>query len=116
MEVELIKAELMKKESLLANIPADLSQELLKDIIKTDHIRIEKIISKGHASPEQGWYDQDENEWVVVIKGAGELTFESGEKVRLAVGDYINIEAHKKHRVTWTDPEEETIWLAIFYR
>ena len=106
----------MKKESLLASIPADLSQEFLKEIINTGHIRIEQIVSKGHTSPEKDWYDQDENEWVLVVKGTGELTFESGEKVLLTAGDYINIDAHKKHRVTWTEPEEETVWLAIFYR
>jgi len=107
---------LMRKENLLASLPADLSQEFFKEIINTDYIRIEQIVSNGHTSPKQGWYDQDENEWVVVIKGAGELTFESGEKVKLTPGDYINIEAHKKHRVTWTDPDEETVWLAVFYR
>ncbi len=96
----------MKKESLLANLPADLSQEFFKEIINTGHIRIEQIVSKGHTSPEQGWYDQDENEWVVVLKGSGELTFDSGEKVKLTAGDYINIEAHKKHRVNRTDPDE----------
>ncbi len=106
--------ELMKK-SLLANLPADFSQEFFKEIINTGHIRIEQIVSKGHTSPEQGWYDQDENEWVVVIKVAIELTFESGEIIKMMTGDYINIEAHNKHRVTWTDPDEETIWLAVFY-
>lgn len=104
------------KKSLLANLPADLSQEFFKEIINTGHVRIEQIVSKGHESPKQGWYDQEENEWVVVIKGSGELTFESGEIIKMKAGDYINIEAHKKHRVARTDPDEETIWLAVFYR
>ncbi len=71
-----MNAGLMKKESLLANLPTDLSQEFFKEIINTGYIRIEQIVSNGHTSPKLVWYDQDENEWVVVIKGAGELTNE----------------------------------------
>ncbi|KKL23671.1 hypothetical protein LCGC14_2423030, partial [marine sediment metagenome] len=52
---------------------------------------------------------------VLVVQGEGVLEFEGGEEVRLAAGDYVNIPAHKKHRVTWTDPDKETIWLAVFY-
>ena len=43
------------------------------------------------------------------------LLFENDEQTILSAGDYIIIHAHKKHRVEWTDPETETIWLAIYY-
>ena len=106
----------MEKENLLTDIPNDLPAEVIRDIIETDSVRIKQIISKGQKGPEQGWYDQDENEWVLVVKGAGILKFETGEQVELNSGDYLNIPAHKKHRVSWTDPKEETVWLAIFYK
>jgi cupin 2 domain-containing protein len=84
--------------------------------LNSEHIRLERIISKGQISAENFWYDQDENEWVVVLKGKAKLKFENEEILEMETGDYINIPAHKKHRVDWTTPETETIWLAIFYR
>lgn len=101
--------------NILQNIPADLSEEVVADLLTAQSIRIERIISKGQTSPEHGWYDQTENEWVIVLQGAGELEFENGSKLRLGVGDYINIPKHQKHKVSWTDPNSVTIWLAIFY-
>ena len=97
-------------------IPNTFAEELLEDIVKSGDVRIERILSKGHSSPEQGWYDQDENEWVIVLQGQGTLTFEDGSSVTLAAGDYINIPAHKKHKVSWTDPDTVTVWLAVFYK
>ena len=78
-------------------------------------MRIERIISTGQKSPESGWYDQDDNEWVMVLKGAARLSFDDRTSVHLREGDFINIPAHKRHRVDWTDPDKETIWLAVHY-
>jgi len=89
--------------------------EVFEDIVRSDHVRIERILSKGQASPASGWYDQDENEWVMVLQGRGILAFDDGSEVELHAGDYINIPAHKKHRVAWTDPDRATIWLVVFY-
>lgn len=83
--------------------------------MRAPNLRIERIISKGHTSPETGWYDQDENEWVVVLRGAGTVEYEDGRVFAMRPGDYINIPAHARHRVTWTTPEEPTVWLALFY-
>ncbi|MEZ6091453.1 MAG: cupin domain-containing protein [Pirellulaceae bacterium] len=69
-----------------------------------------------HASPEGFWYDQEENEWVVVLKGEAALLFEDGESVQMMPGDHVLIPAHRKHRVQWTTPDEPTVWLAVFYR
>ncbi|MCG7536659.1 cupin domain-containing protein [Pseudoalteromonas sp. OOF1S-7] len=102
--------------NLFSNLPADLSEEVFQTLLSHEQLKIERIVSKGHTSPPQDWYDQDEHEWVLVLQGAGELTFEDGRIERLSVGDYINIPAHCKHKVSWTDPEQETVWLAIFYR
>lgn len=96
-------------------LPLNLNAEVFEDIIRTDKVRIERIVSKGHASPVQGWYDQEEHEWVLVVEGRAVLEFENGVVQELAAGDYVNIPAHTKHKVRWTDPDVPTIWLAVFY-
>ena len=96
-------------------IPKDLKDELFEDIINTDSLKIERIISYGHTSPKTGWYESEKSEWVIVLKGEAVLSFENSDDVKLATGDYINIAALKKHKVSWTLPNVETIWLAIHY-
>lgn len=103
-------------KNLFASLPQDLEREVFEDIVRSESVRIERIVSKGHTSPDTGWYDQDESEWVVVLQGAARLAFDSGREVSLNVGDFINIPAHTRHRVSWTDPSQPTIWLAVFYR
>lgn len=85
------------------------------DLCKTENIRIERIVSNGHSTPATEWYDQTENEWVMVLSGEGKIAFESGKESHLKTGDYINIPKHIKHRVSWTSENEKTIWLAVFY-
>ncbi|MFC6633392.1 cupin domain-containing protein [Microbulbifer taiwanensis] len=102
--------------NIFSSLPDELGEEVFEDLVRSESMRIERIISKGQASPEQGWYDQEENEWVMVLQGAAELAFDSGHEVKLEVGDFINIPAHSRHRVSWTDPHNTTIWLAVFYR
>jgi len=100
--------------NILSDIPAHLPEELVETLLETDSVRVERIVSSGQASPEEFWYDQDQNEWVVVIKGAAKLMFEGeDEPVEMGPGDSINIPAHRKHRVEWTTPHEPTVWLAI---
>lgn len=100
--------------NLLADFPQRLPEELVTALLEAANVRIERIVSHGHASPEGFWYDQDQHEWVVVLKGAAKLQFEDG-MVEMKPGDFINIPAHKKHRVEWTTPDEPTIWLAVHY-
>jgi len=96
-------------------IPENLDEEIFQQLVDGDSVTIERIISRGHRSPESGWYDQDRNEWVLVLKGEAILLLKDEPPVNLKAGDYINIPAHKKHRVEWTDPDSETIWLAVHY-
>ncbi|WP_293004682.1 cupin domain-containing protein [Nitrosomonas sp.] len=103
----------MKSQNIFSEIPKNLEHEIFDILIKNDTLTIERIISKGQQS--SSWYDQKENEWVMVLKGEAILTFEDQTSVPLKKGDFINIPSHKKHRVSWTDPEKETIWLAIHY-
>lgn len=102
--------------SLLRNIPKDLPEELIETIGSSDSVRIERIVSRGHASPKDFWYDQEQNEFVLLVQGSARLIVENMDNpVVLNAGDYIDIPAHVRHRVEWTDPDCETIWLAVHY-
>jgi diamine N-acetyltransferase len=76
--------------------------------------RVERIVSRGQASPEGYWYDQDEDEWVALLAGSATLAWEDGRELDLAPGDHVFLPAHEKHRVVRTDPVRETVWLAVF--
>ena len=105
----------MQLKNIFESIPDNLDEEFFEQLVQNENIKIERIISKGHRSPESGWYDQEQNEWVIVLKGEAIISFENGKEVNLVEGSHINIPAHKKHKVSWTDPKAETIWLAIHY-
>lgn len=105
----------MKKQNLFENIPSSIPQELFEEIESTDDLKIEKIISDGHKSPRDFWYNQDKNELVFLLSGSGVIEFEDGRKVKLDPGDYFKINAHEKHRVAETSASTKTIWLAIHY-
>jgi cupin 2 domain-containing protein len=100
--------------NLYADLPASLPDEHLTTILQAPGVRIERIVSTGHHSPDGFWYDQPEHEWVVVLKGAARLEFE-GRTLEMRHGDSVNIPAHEKHRVAWTSTDEPTIWLAVHY-
>ncbi len=101
--------------NLFEAIPEALPEELFEEIVRGRAVTVERIVSRGHTSPDTGWYDQPRHEWVLVLKGKGVVAFESGEPVTLDPGDHLAIPAHCRHRVAWTDPDEETIWLAVHY-
>ena len=100
--------------NLFANLPVDLPTELFTTLLEAANVRIERIVSHGQASPEGFWYDQQQREWVVVLKGAARLQFED-QTVEMKPGDFVDIPAHRKHRIEWTTPDEPTIWLAVHY-
>ncbi|MFA5180162.1 MAG: phosphoribosylaminoimidazole carboxylase [Syntrophales bacterium] len=103
-------------KNLFADIPENLKGELVETILQAANFRMERIISHGHCSPVGFWYDQDEHEWVILLKGSAGLRFEDqSESITMNPGSFINIEKHRRHRVEWTDPGQETIWLAVYY-
>jgi cupin 2 domain-containing protein len=102
-------------ENIFSSLPDKLKQESIEELLRHENIKIERIVSQGHTSPENDWYDQQENEWVIVLEGSGSILFESGDEVNLKKGDYLNIPAHTRHKVTWTDQNNITVWLAIHY-
>lgn len=101
-------------DNLFHDIPSELSQELTEILLQRSGIRVERIVSRGHASPDGFWYDQQEHELVFVLRGSARLQFVDAVR-ELKPGDYVRIPARCRHRVEWTAPDEPTIWLAIFY-
>jgi cupin 2 domain-containing protein len=106
----------IKLKNVFEEIPNDLPDEVIEILAGNQGIRIERIVSRGHASPPGLWYDQNDNEFVLLIQGKSGLLFEGrNEAMVMRPGDYINIPAHCKHRVEWTDTGQHTVWLAIHY-
>lgn len=100
--------------NLFADVPYHLPDEVFTTLLDAADVRIERIVSHGHASPAEFWYDQPQGEWVIVLKGAARLQFEDGI-VEMKSGDFIDIPAFRKHRVEWTTPDEPTVWLGVRY-
>jgi len=97
-------------------IPGDLPGELFETILETGGFKLERIVSAGHATPPGEWYDQDADEWVILLRGRAGLRFEGEAELQvLEAGDYVLIAAHRRHRVEWTEPGVKTIWLALHY-
>lgn len=108
---------MINKKNIFGDIPAEFPDELFKEILAGNTFKMERIVSRGHASPEGFWYDQEENEWVILLRGSAGLSFEGREEsVVLHSGDYVRIPRHLRHRVEWTDPDQETVWLAVHYK
>jgi cupin 2 domain-containing protein len=102
--------------NLFADLPSSLVEELVTVIAANRHVRIERIVSTGHRSAENFWYQQQEHEWVVVLQGEARLLFEGDDApVPLVPGDHVLIPARTRHRVEWSTADEPTVWLAVFY-
>ena len=100
--------------NLYENIPANLPDELIQSILTRSNVKIERIVSRGHRTPEDFWYDQQWDEWVLLVKGKAGLIFEGeADAIELKPGDHLLIPARKRHRVAWTQANEDTIWLAV---
>jgi cupin 2 domain-containing protein len=102
------------------NIRADFpdsTAEIFETLLERPGIKIERIISSGQATPEGEWYDQAQDEWVLLFCGSAGLMIEGESCPRsLAAGDFILLPAGCRHRVAWTDPEVKSIWLAVHFQ
>jgi len=105
----------MHRGSLLLDLPASFQDELVTLLLSAPDLRIERIVSRGHVSPADFWYDQAEHEFVLVVQGHARLELEGQGEITLLAGDWLHIQAHVKHRVTFTAPDVDTIWLAVFH-
>jgi len=103
------------KKHLFDPIPESMPQELVTDILRSESVRIERIVSFGQASPDGFWYDQSESEWVLLREGSAQIR--GNDRLReLGPGDYLNIPAGTRHRVEKTAENARTVWLAVFYK
>jgi cupin 2 domain-containing protein len=105
---------MMKASNILANLPAPAPEEFVESLARSNNVRVERIASHGHTSPEGFWYDQESNEWVMVVQGSALLQFKDDKgEVLLRPGDHVFLPAHVQHRVAWTDAH--TIWVAVHW-
>ncbi len=102
-------------KNIFKNIPNPSNSEFFEELLSKNGVKIERIISHGHKSDKFEWYNQESDEWVILLRGEAVISFEDEANVKLFAGDFINIPAHKKHRVSWTKPDEDSIWLAVHY-
>ncbi|TWT40179.1 Cupin domain protein [Thalassoglobus neptunius] len=104
-------------KNLFQPVSGDLPEEVVESLLSGQEFRVERIVSQGHRSPPDFWYDQAEHEWVVLLTGAGVIEFEDQSSVvEMKPGDALLIPAHRRHRVLETSVTEQSIWLAIFFR
>ncbi|HEU4928367.1 MAG TPA: cupin domain-containing protein [Candidatus Krumholzibacteria bacterium] len=102
-------------ENLFDGIPPRLAAEMTERMAGNAHARVERIVSHGHASPPGFWYDQAEHEWVMVVKGSARIRFADDSVLELHPGDHFTIPPHTRHRVDWTAPNQDTVWVAVFF-
>jgi cupin 2 domain-containing protein len=114
-------AQQHRKGDLLADLPLVANAAQMAEVFQqlagnpASGVRIERIVSNGHASPDGFWYDQDQHEWVMLVQGEAVLALEGQPDVHLRAGEYLNIPAHVRHRVVRTAQDQTTVWLAVFY-
>lgn len=101
------------KGNILGALPDASAAEVFEPLWRQGGVLIERIVSQGQRSAPDTWYEQEQNEWVMLVKGAARLRWGDGSETVLSEGDYVAIPALRKHRVEWTDPNQETVWLAI---
>lgn len=103
--------------NVFASLTKAVDRELVEALVDDPAVRIERIVSTGQVTPEGDWYDQTEHEFVLLLCGAAVLHFEADDRrITLAAGDWVEIPAHVRHRVDWTDPDAPTVWLAVHRR
>ena len=106
----------IRTSHLFDGIPPELHAELTDVLARDANVRVERIVSRGHASPPGFWYDERETEWVMVVKGRARLRLEADDALlELRPGDHVTIPPHARHRVEWTTPDEDTVWIAVFF-
>jgi cupin 2 domain-containing protein len=101
--------------NIFADLPPEKTEEFFQDILKSGNFHLERIVSHGERSPDGFWYDQEENEWVLLLTGSAELSFADGRRISLLPGDHLLIPRHVRHRVERTDTTQNSVWLALHF-
>jgi cupin 2 domain-containing protein len=111
------QGERVKLNNIFSKIPEVIQDEISETLLKTKDLKLERIVSSGQRTPEGEWYDQDTDEWVILLSGSAGLLFENEKEVfTMNIGDYVHIKPHQRHRVEWTDREQKTVWLALHFK
>ena len=103
-------------DNLFDHLPAPSQDEDITELLSRKGFRIERIVSTGQSTPVDTPYDQDHDEWVLLLRGAAGLWIDGEGERNLHPGDHLLIPARCRHRVTWTATDEPTVWLAIHFR
>lgn len=103
----------MNKGNLLDKLPTVGQGEVFEALLERQGVLIERIVSRGQCSAPDFWYESRRTEWVLLLRGSARLMWGDGSEQALESGDYVTIPAHCRHRVAWTAPDQETVWLAV---
>ena len=115
-------------------IPESITEEIIEIMYQNPHCKVERIISNGQITTENEWYDQDQEEWIILVQGEATILIEklqeessdkcnilncnikeeSCDKVHMVKGDTLLIKSHQKHRVIYTSQNPLCIWLCVF--
>jgi cupin 2 domain-containing protein len=101
--------------NLFAGLRPPGAEEQVDRLADSPAVRVERIVSHGHASPPGFWYDQDAPEFVALLQGEAVIAFDDGTTRRLAAGDHLTIPTHARHRVARTSSDPPAIWLAVHF-
>jgi cupin 2 domain-containing protein len=104
----------IRVNNIFSSVGENSTGEDFATLFQNSSLTIRRIVSHSHGSPEGFWYDQGEDEWVMVLRGEANLEFAGGEVVEMKEGDYLMIPRRVKHRVGGTS--SETIWLAVHFK
>jgi cupin 2 domain-containing protein len=99
----------------IAELPTADGNEIFELLCKSENLKIKRIISTGQVTPDGEWYDQQENEWVILLQGTAKLEFKDGRLEKLIAGDYLYLPSGTKHRVSFTSQAPPCIWLAVYF-
>lgn len=104
------------KGNIFSAVTLKTTEEEFITLLNAKGVKIERIVSNGQATPEGEWYDQAQDEWVLLLQGEAKILVDGDdEPMNLQAGDYLLLPAHCRHRVTWTDPDRPTVWLAVHF-
>lgn len=106
----------MIAKNIFTRLPGAGPEEFLQQLARGSGFTLERIISHGHATPAGEWLEQEQDEWVILLSGRAGLLFQDGnEELVMEPGDYLLIPAHKRHRVEWTEANQDSVWLALHH-
>ena len=106
--------ELQIKKNIFSMLPENLKGEVFQELVTSSKFRVERILTSKENQFDRSWYDQDDNEFVILLQGSAKLEFSNNKIIELIKGDYLFINCHDKHRLLEVSSKEDTIWLAFF--